>query len=291
MVELDIETISTVYCPPWTTPQALREKWQGYFQEQQQGIRTAGILRRGQELLGYGSLLLKSKYPHFADIPEIHDVWIYEGHRKQGLGRRLVGWLEALARQKGYKEIGIGVGLYADYGAAERLYAKLGYVPDGHGVTYNYQPTTAGVSYPLDDELVLWLKKKLVPNETHTLLGIDNVFFNVKELSEATTFYEKLGFKVKLSIPRMSAVLFSIGQEEPGLLICQKAEVSPSKLWVEVHNANLIRETCDRNTIPGIMIETATGYTYEVVDNSGNIIGFADYTKKPELARSQDGNR
>ncbi len=162
MVEADIETISFAYCPSWTTPQALQEKWQSYFEEQQEGIRTVAIVRKGQELLGYGSLLLKSKYPHFVDIPEIHDIWIYEKHRRQGLGRHLIGWLEALALQKGYNEVGIGVGLYADYGSSQRLYIKLGYIPDGRGVTYNFQRTTPGVSYLLDDELLLWLKKSLI---------------------------------------------------------------------------------------------------------------------------------
>jgi len=30
--------------------------------------------------------------------------------------------------------VGIGVGLYADYGTAQRMYARRGYVPDGHGL-------------------------------------------------------------------------------------------------------------------------------------------------------------
>jgi hypothetical protein len=62
--------------------------------------------------------------------------------------------------------IGIGVGLYAGadggYGAAQRLYIKRGYIPDGKGITYNYEPTIPGNSYPLDDDLVLWFTKKLI---------------------------------------------------------------------------------------------------------------------------------
>jgi hypothetical protein len=61
--------------------------------------------------------------------------------------------------------IGIGVGLYAGadggYGAAQRLYVKRGYIPDGKGVTYNHEPTIPGNSYPLDDSMVLWLTKRL----------------------------------------------------------------------------------------------------------------------------------
>ena len=54
------------------------------------------------------------------------------------------------------------------------------------------------------------------------LLGIDNVFFEVPDLEKALSFYEKLGFKKKVSIPQLKAILFSIGEEEPGLIICQK---------------------------------------------------------------------
>ena len=52
-------------------------------------------------------------------------------------------------------------GAVGGYGAAQRLYIKRGYIPDGKGVTYNYEPTIPGNSYPLDDELVLWFTKKL----------------------------------------------------------------------------------------------------------------------------------
>jgi hypothetical protein len=60
----------------------------------------------------------------------------------------------------GKKQVVIRIS-HADYGSAQRLYVRLGYLPDGRGVTYNYQPTVAGQSYPLDDELILWLKKAL----------------------------------------------------------------------------------------------------------------------------------
>ena len=58
-----------------------------------------------------------------------------------------------------HKQIGIGVGLYKDYGFAQKLYVRMGYIPDGNGITYNYQPVKAGDSYPVDDDLLLWFKK------------------------------------------------------------------------------------------------------------------------------------
>lgn len=57
--------------------------------------------------------------------------------------------------------VGIGVGLYADYGAAQRLYTSLGYAPDGRGVTYHGSLVKPGTEYLVDDHLILWLTKRL----------------------------------------------------------------------------------------------------------------------------------
>ena len=161
MCTTDIDIIAIDHCPPWSTFQETKDRWSRYYREQQEGHRTVGVVEQGKEILGYGSLFLKSEYPHFYNMPEINDVWIYEKNRRKGLGTRLIRWLEEIAKDKGYKDIGIGFGLYADYGSAQKLYFRLGYAPDGHGVTYNYQTTIPGKSYPLDDELILWLKKAL----------------------------------------------------------------------------------------------------------------------------------
>ena len=60
------------------------------------------------------------------------------------------------------KTVGIGVGLYDGYGAAQKLYVKRGYIPDGQGITYNYKPVAYGEKVPLDDDLVLWFTKEIV---------------------------------------------------------------------------------------------------------------------------------
>ena len=161
MIEADIYIIANEHCPPWSTVQEQNKKWKKYYNEHESSIRTVGIVEQDYKILGYGSLLLKSQYPYFSDIPEIHDVWIYKEYREMSLGSRLIRWLEMLAKKKGYKEIGIGVGLYADYGSAQRLYVRLGYVPDGQGITYKYKPTVPGEPYSLDDELILWFKKNI----------------------------------------------------------------------------------------------------------------------------------
>jgi hypothetical protein len=73
----------------------------------------------------------------------------------------MIGACEARARAAGHPVMGIGVGLYADYGAAQRLYVRLGYRPDGRGVWYGAQPAVPGQPYRLDDDLVLFLEKAL----------------------------------------------------------------------------------------------------------------------------------
>jgi hypothetical protein len=56
---------------------------------------------------------------------------------------------------------GIGVGMVADYGAAQILYARRGYVPDGRGVSWNDKHLKYEDVVTVDDGLVLHLLKQL----------------------------------------------------------------------------------------------------------------------------------
>jgi GNAT superfamily N-acetyltransferase len=109
-------------------------------------------------------LLWHSQYPLFSavGIPEINDMVVAEGHRGQGIATAMIAAFEERVRSDGKSTIGIGVGLYADYGSAQRLYARLGYLPDGRGITWNNQPVAPNSSVRVDDELILWLTKHLV---------------------------------------------------------------------------------------------------------------------------------
>ncbi len=80
----------------------------------------------------------------------------------QGTGSILLETAEDAAFKK-YPIVGIGIGLYAGYGNAQKLYIKRGYVPDGNGITYNYQPVKPGTNALVDDDLILWLTKILHP--------------------------------------------------------------------------------------------------------------------------------
>lgn len=164
LLEEDVPRVVNTFNFPWTTLQATKDKWNHYYSEQQRNVRMVCIAKIQDKYVGYGSLLWVSEYPEFknTNIPEIKDVWVSAKHRGNGFGKKLICYLEEIARQKNHKQIGIGVGLYKDYGSAQKLYIQLGYNLDGMGITYKCQPVVPGDSYPVDDDLVIWLKKDLL---------------------------------------------------------------------------------------------------------------------------------
>ena len=61
---------------------------------------------------------------------------------------------EAEARKRAPR-VGLRVGLHGGYGAAQRLYARRGYVPDGAGAVRDGRVVDEGEIGPLDDDLTL----------------------------------------------------------------------------------------------------------------------------------------
>lgn len=147
----------------WNKPASL---FAGYLKDQEAGERLVWVAHFKGEFAGYVTLKWQSKYPSFKakKIPEVMDLNVLPAYRKIGVGSLLLDTAEKEALTKS-QIIGIGVGLYVGedggYGPAQKLYVKRGYIPDGKGITYNYEPTIPGNSYPLDDDLVLWFTKRL----------------------------------------------------------------------------------------------------------------------------------
>jgi GNAT superfamily N-acetyltransferase len=139
------------------------QKWNQRLAEHQDGRRLVLLAVEGTHFLGYGSLLWLSAYSPFRElgIPEIQDLVVAESRRGQGVATRIIVALEDRARLRGHKQIGLGVGLYADYGPAQRLYVRLGYMPDGRGLTYRTLPAPGGANVRVDDDLLVWLVKSL----------------------------------------------------------------------------------------------------------------------------------
>lgn len=109
-----------------------------------------------------GWLHLLSKSPYFAQngIPEINNLDVVPALRRLGIGNALMEAIEQIAFEK-YGIVGIGVGLYAGYGSAQRIYARRGYIPDGRGITYANETVEPGSSVRVDDDLILYMIKSL----------------------------------------------------------------------------------------------------------------------------------
>lgn len=137
--------------------------WSRYAADQAEGRRLVAIAWEGARPVGYGTLVWEPGYAPFrsANIPEINNLGVDAAVRRRGVATALIRRFEDAALGAGRSAIGLGVGLYADYGPAQRLYFRLGYRPDGHGVTYAERPVPAGEMVRLDDDLVLWLSKTL----------------------------------------------------------------------------------------------------------------------------------
>jgi GNAT superfamily N-acetyltransferase len=161
LMEIDVAAIVAVDGgPAWNGG---IEKWSRYWRQHASGERTCLVAEEQGAVAGYASVVWRSQHEPFArdDIPELQDLVVAERARRRGLGRALVIACESLAARGGHSDIGIGFGLYADYGAAQRLYVRLGYLPDGAGLTWNNRPARPGDMVRVDDDLVLWLRKRL----------------------------------------------------------------------------------------------------------------------------------
>ncbi len=113
---------------------------------------------------GFALLNYVPKYPLYKklDIPEIQDLNVLRSHRRKGIGQQIIEVCEERARSLGKEEMGISVGLDSSFGSAQRLYVRMGYVPDGNGVTYDRKLVATGEFRPIDENLCLMMTKSLL---------------------------------------------------------------------------------------------------------------------------------
>ncbi|MEV3860316.1 VOC family protein [Streptomyces sp. NPDC050095] len=130
------------------------------------------------------------------------------------------------------------------------------------------------------------------------ILGFDNALLPVGDLPEAVAFYERVGFPVKFRLDEAGIALLGVGKETPGLLLRAEEEGAgfghrppawpAARLWLEVPDARAVARSLAAAGVEPIdpPFSTSTGYVVEIADPWGNVIGFTDYLKRPELARN-----
>ncbi len=117
----------------------------------------------GHEVVGYVAVLWESAFAGFRDrgIPLVHQVAVAGPFRRQGVATLLMDAAEQLARERGIATLGITVGLFDEYGPAQRLYGRRGYVPDGRGACRGQHPLSEGMHVAVNHDLIMWLTKDL----------------------------------------------------------------------------------------------------------------------------------
>jgi len=160
MTDQDIAVISQAFSDQgWHKSQDLYKQ---YLKEMKEGKRLVLVAELDGHFAGYVTIDFESDYPYFKShhIPEICDLNVLIKYRRKGIGYELMMAAEDYVKSK-YDSIGLRVGLLSDYGAAQRLYIKLGYNFDGLGISKEDKYFVYFDETVVDDDLVLGMTKSL----------------------------------------------------------------------------------------------------------------------------------
>lgn len=154
----DVDPLATAFAS-WPKPRELFETYALRVAESTIDMVVASI---DSQLTGYLLIKPKSSYPPFAEagIPEIADFNVVRTRQRTGIGTALMDEAERRAAQLS-DVVGLGVGLYSDYGTAQRMYVRRGYLPDGAGVVLDGVPVPPGTRIMLNDDPELMFTKQL----------------------------------------------------------------------------------------------------------------------------------
>ncbi len=143
----------------WNKPVSQYER---YLDEQSRGLREVCVAEVDGEFAGYVTVVWNPEYKYFKErgIPEIQDFNVLPKFRRRGIGSALLDRAESLIGGRS-SIAGIGVGMTPDYGVAQRLYVKRGYVPDGRGLTQNGDYLRHNQPIRVNDGTVLWFTREL----------------------------------------------------------------------------------------------------------------------------------
>lgn len=134
----------------------------GYYKEQEENKRKVFVALYEGKVAGICTMVLNPVEGSFGkrSIPEIVDFGIFFDKHNRGLGTKVLDVVEREAA-KISKQVYLAVGIHSGYGAAQRMYIKRGYIPDGTGAWYKEKQLDQYAPCCNDDDLVLFLSKDL----------------------------------------------------------------------------------------------------------------------------------
>lgn len=158
----DAERIAAAFAAQgWNKPAA---QFLTYLRQQEAGDRDVLVAEVNGDFAGYVTIMWESDYLPFRvdGIPEIVDLNVLLKYRRLGVATALLDKAERrIARRSPIA--GIGVGMTADYGAAQILYVRRGYHPDGRGLAVRGVSAQHGDRVTVDDDLTLYLTRWVAP--------------------------------------------------------------------------------------------------------------------------------
>ena len=166
MITEDIDGIINGFKEQDPTMEKPREVLELYIDEQNKGEVYIFIGEYNGSVAGFTALYPKTTEGPLAgkDIPEMSDFNVFIKYRRKGIGNKILDAAEKVAFDiSETKTISLGVGLHSGYGAAQRIYFKRGYLPDGSGLWYKGKPLEQYADCCNDDNLNLYLSKSLCP--------------------------------------------------------------------------------------------------------------------------------
>jgi GNAT superfamily N-acetyltransferase len=160
----DVALLAQAFSGPdwsWSKPASQFER---YLQEHGAGTRDVLLAFRDGALGGYATIRWEPAYEPFraAGIPTVEDLNVLLSHRRKRVASALMDEAERRISERS-DTAGIGFGMDPGYGNAQRMYPRRGYVPDGRGLTTHDKPVRSGDTGRIDDDLVLYLTKRLRP--------------------------------------------------------------------------------------------------------------------------------
>lgn len=138
------------------------ETYQNYYKEQEEHKRKVFIAEYKGKVSGLCTLVMNPQEGPWCDkgYPEIVDLAVFLDVHNKGIGNKLMDTVEQEAA-KTSDMVYLAVGVHSGYGAAQRIYVKRGYIPDGSGAWYQGKQLEQYAPCCNDDDLLLFMAKKL----------------------------------------------------------------------------------------------------------------------------------